>query len=80
MALSLVSRGFSSFLKGGRILPSQLALSPASIASPSSSRIFHRSFGAYEGQPVKSEDLIKKSDDWVIEETNFCLGRVAVSG
>jgi len=21
--------------------------------------------------------LIKKSDDWVIEETNFCLGRVA---
>jgi hypothetical protein len=30
----------------------------------------------FEGRSVKSEDLVKKSEDWVIEETNFCLGRV----
>lgn len=34
-----------------------------------------RYFGVYEGQDVSSEQLVKKSDDWVIEETNFCLGR-----
>jgi hypothetical protein len=34
-----------------------------------------RFFGVYEGQEVSSEQLVKKSDDWVIEETNFCLGR-----
>lgn len=34
-----------------------------------------RCFGVYEGQDVSSEQLVKKSDDWVIEETNFCLGR-----
>merc|ERR1711924_436175 len=26
---------------------------------------------------VKDEQLIKKEDDWVIEETNFCLGRMS---
>jgi hypothetical protein len=35
-----------------------------------------RWFSAYESQPVTEEDLVKKSDDWVIEETNFCLGRM----
>ncbi|PHJ16326.1 hypothetical protein CSUI_009861 [Cystoisospora suis] len=79
MAFSSVSRGFSSFLvkKSEKMLSSPLSFSPACLGSSSFSRIFQRSFGAYEGQPVKSEDLIKKSDDWVIEETNFCLGRVA---
>lgn len=37
-----------------------------------------RRFGVYEGQDVSSEQLIKRSDDWVIEETNFCLGRRTV--
>ena len=37
-----------------------------------------RCFGVYEGQDVSSEQLVKKSDDWVIEETNFCLGRRTV--
>lgn len=37
-----------------------------------------RRFGVYEGQDVSSEQLVKKSDDWVIEETNFCLGRRTV--
>ncbi len=36
-----------------------------------------RCFGVYEGQDVSAESLVKKSDDWVIEETNFCLGRRA---
>ena len=37
-----------------------------------------RRFGVYEGQDVSSEQLVKRSDDWVIEETNFCLGRRTV--
>jgi len=40
-----------------------------------SSAVFHRSFSSYDGQNVTDDQLIKKSDDWVIEETNFCLGR-----
>eukprot|EP00927_Polykrikos_kofoidii_P043923 TRINITY_DN3801_c0_g1_i1.p2 TRINITY_DN3801_c0_g1~~TRINITY_DN3801_c0_g1_i1.p2 ORF type:complete len:145 (+),score=22.57 TRINITY_DN3801_c0_g1_i1:67-501(+) len=36
-----------------------------------------RYFSAYEGQDVTDEQLVKKSDDWAIEETNFCLGRVS---
>merc|ERR1712039_61389 len=35
-----------------------------------------RHFSAYEGQDVTSEQLVPKSDDWAIEETNFCLGRI----
>lgn len=38
-----------------------------------------RQFSSYIGKEVRSEDLIKKDDSWVIEETNFCLGKVAVS-
>merc|ERR1719265_2767400 len=34
-----------------------------------------RFFSEYEGQNVTDAQLVKKSDDWVIEETNFCLGR-----
>lgn len=26
---------------------------------------------------VTDEELVRKHDDWVIEETNFCLGRVS---
>ena len=33
-----------------------------------------RNFSAYQGQYVEDKDLVKKNDDWVIEETNFCLG------
>merc|ERR1712194_863194 len=36
-----------------------------------------RAFGGYTGQYVADEDLVRKNDDWVIEETNFCLGRTA---
>lgn len=32
--------------------------------------------GAPEGKPVSDAELVKKSDDWAIEETNVCLGRV----
>lgn len=35
-----------------------------------------RNFSGYDGQTVQDSELIKKSDDWVIEETNFCFGRV----
>jgi hypothetical protein len=30
----------------------------------------------FEGRTVRSEELVKKQPDWVIEETNFCLGRM----
>ena len=33
-----------------------------------------RKFSAYTGQAVTDEDLVQQKDDWVIEETNFCLG------
>merc|ERR1719265_131534 len=36
-----------------------------------------RGFSEYEGQFVTSEQLVKQSDDWAIEETNFCLGRIS---
>merc|ERR1719271_1581402 len=36
-----------------------------------------RCFSEYEGQHVKDDELVKKSDDWAIEETNFCLGRIS---
>ncbi|EEQ99718.1 conserved hypothetical protein [Perkinsus marinus ATCC 50983] len=34
-----------------------------------------RLFSIYEGQTVQESELIPQEDDWVIEETNFCLGR-----
>ncbi|VWU49151.1 cytochrome c oxidase subunit ApiCOX18, putative [Hepatocystis sp. ex Piliocolobus tephrosceles] len=33
-------------------------------------------FSVYTGKHVSDSDLVKKKDDWYIEETNFCLGRV----
>eukprot|EP00928_Gymnodinium_smaydae_P008117 TRINITY_DN1293_c0_g1_i1.p2 TRINITY_DN1293_c0_g1~~TRINITY_DN1293_c0_g1_i1.p2 ORF type:complete len:146 (-),score=33.51 TRINITY_DN1293_c0_g1_i1:127-564(-) len=36
-----------------------------------------RRFSEYEGQNVSDAQLVKQADDWVIEETNFCLGRVS---
>mmetsp|Transcript_29498 Transcript_29498/g.53753 ORF Transcript_29498/g.53753 Transcript_29498/m.53753 type:complete len:143 (-) Transcript_29498:123-551(-) len=48
--------------------PSRQVSAPMALAG--------RHFSAYEGKDVKSEELVKKSDDWAIEETNFCLGRV----
>jgi len=43
--------------------------------TPSTTRPALRAFGGYAGQSVEDHDLIKKHDDWVIEETNFCIGR-----
>merc|ERR1712039_722978 len=40
-------------------------------------RMGQRFFSEYEGQNVTDADLVKKSDDWAIEETNFCLGRTS---
>merc|ERR1711933_409975 len=40
-------------------------------------RAGQRFFSEYEGQNVTDADLVKKSDDWAIEETNFCLGRTS---
>lgn len=34
-----------------------------------------RLFATYEGRAIADEELIKESDDWAVEETNFCLGR-----
>ena len=40
-------------------------------------RIGARAFSGYDGKMVQSDQLIKQKDDWVIEETNFCLGRMS---
>jgi len=36
-----------------------------------------RAFGSYEGQNIRDEDLVPDSNDWMVEETNFCFGRSA---
>ncbi|CAA9988602.1 hypothetical protein, conserved in Apicomplexan species [Plasmodium knowlesi strain H] len=33
-------------------------------------------FSGYTGKHISDKDLVKKDDNWYIEETNFCLGRV----
>ncbi|KAI4837750.1 cytochrome c oxidase subunit ApiCOX18 [Plasmodium brasilianum] len=33
-------------------------------------------FSGYTGKHVTDKDLVKKNNDWYIEETNFCLGKV----
>ncbi|CAJ1368941.1 unnamed protein product, partial [Effrenium voratum] len=53
-------------------LASRMGRAPAAPAAPGA-----RFFSAYEGQEVTDDQLIKKSDDWAIEETNFCLGRIS---
>jgi len=35
-----------------------------------------RQFSAYAGQNVDGNQLEKQHEDWAVEETNFCLGRV----
>mmetsp|Transcript_3688 Transcript_3688/g.7701 ORF Transcript_3688/g.7701 Transcript_3688/m.7701 type:complete len:141 (+) Transcript_3688:38-460(+) len=37
-----------------------------------------RYFSGYDGVTVRDEDLVKGAEDWAIEETNFCLGRVGM--
>ena len=34
-----------------------------------------RRMSFYEGRAVTTEQLVKKDPQWVVEETNFCLGR-----
>merc|ERR1719471_1720328 len=46
------------------------------IPAPALMTMGRRWFSEYEGQNVTDADLVKQ-DDWVIEETNFCLGRVS---
>merc|ERR1719287_443068 len=41
---------------------------------PAAARV--RCFSGYDGRVIKDSELVKQKDDWVIEETNFCLGRV----
>eukprot|EP00928_Gymnodinium_smaydae_P095786 TRINITY_DN82_c0_g2_i1.p1 TRINITY_DN82_c0_g2~~TRINITY_DN82_c0_g2_i1.p1 ORF type:complete len:152 (+),score=41.87 TRINITY_DN82_c0_g2_i1:104-559(+) len=51
---------------------------PANMTAPlAQARFGVRHFSEYEGQNVSDDQLVKKADDWVIEETNFCLGRVS---
>merc|ERR1719436_1343414 len=52
------------------------------VAPRPATAVFHqrasqRLFSDYEGQSVTDDQLVKKSDDWAIEETNFCLGRTS---
>lgn len=44
---------------------------------PAAALLGRRGFSEYESQAVTDDQLVKKSDDWAIEETNFCLGRVS---
>eukprot|EP00916_Digyalum_oweni_P023035 GHVL01038264.1.p1 GENE.GHVL01038264.1~~GHVL01038264.1.p1 ORF type:complete len:137 (-),score=29.97 GHVL01038264.1:51-461(-) len=32
---------------------------------------------SYDGRWVTDEQLVKKHEDWAVEETNFCFGRIA---
>ena len=48
------------------------------MRAPWSPGVSLRAFASYQGQKVTSDQLLKKQDDWIIEETNFCLGRVVV--
>ena len=57
------------------MLANRSTLISSRISTLRSMRGSKRLFGVYEGQDVSSEQLVKKSDDWVVEETNFCLGR-----
>merc|ERR1719343_1875545 len=64
----LVARRFSAALRSGPLATRQ---------PPAALRTGQRFFSEYEGQNVTDEQLVKKSDDWAIEETNFCLGRTS---
>merc|ERR1719343_1795828 len=64
----LVARRFSAALRSGPLATRQ---PPAAMLAS------QRFFSEYEGQNVTDDQLVKKSDDWAIEETNFCLGRTS---
>merc|ERR1719181_2131454 len=53
------------------VAPQLAALPPQAMTAG------RRCFSEYEGKHVSDADLVKKSDDWAIEETNFCLGRIS---
>merc|ERR1719444_416840 len=68
----MIARRLATLVKGR---------APASLTAasrfPAMQPVGKRCFSEYEGQHVTDEALVKKSDDWVIEETNFCLGRMS---
>ncbi|CAE8603329.1 unnamed protein product [Polarella glacialis] len=64
----MLSHRFSAL--GARFAP---RAAPAVLHQRASQRLF----SDYEGQNVTDDQLVKKSDDWAIEETNFCLGRTS---
>ncbi|PFH33827.1 hypothetical protein BESB_080430 [Besnoitia besnoiti] len=74
MACASVASKLPALVRGSLATPTASLFRASSAAA---CRVFNRPFSGYDGQPVTSEQLIKKSDDWVIEETNFCLGRTA---
>merc|ERR1711915_518617 len=53
------------------------SLAARNVAPTLNVRAGQRFFSEYEGQNVTDDQLVKKSDDWAIEETNFCLGRTS---
>merc|ERR1719311_594463 len=57
-----------------RPMAPQFPVAPSVLQAMAGGR---RCFSEYEGSHVKDEDLVKKSDDWAIEETNFCFGRIS---
>merc|ERR1719281_1192219 len=58
-----------------RLAPKAAAPGNSRLAAPLG--LTRRCFSEYEGQSVADDQLVKKSDDWAIEETNFCLGRIS---
>eukprot|EP01066_Platyproteum_vivax_P003446 Platyproteum_vivax@DN1436_c0_g1_i1.p1 len=54
----------------------QKLISPRLARAVQVSCLGNRYFSGYEGRMVTDSDLVKGSDDWAVEETNFCLGRV----
>mmetsp|Transcript_28657 Transcript_28657/g.52539 ORF Transcript_28657/g.52539 Transcript_28657/m.52539 type:complete len:147 (-) Transcript_28657:43-483(-) len=59
------------------LLRNRLPVAPRHTVAPSVQALGRRFFSEYEGQTVTDEQLVPKSDDWAIEETNFCLGRMS---
>merc|ERR550514_957510 len=67
------------FALAGRLVgkPAVAPRFPVVPPIPQAMAVGRRCFSEYEGQHVTDEQLVKKSDDWAIEETNFCLGRMS---
>ena len=70
----------SSTSSSGSLLLPRLGRLGAPMGAPGSVDASVRAFSIYQGQKVTSDQLLKKNDEWLIEETNFCLGRVTVCG